>query len=587
VRQLRTRLLGQNGASAPSGPSRERYVVCGDDPLTQRLVTELAGRYKLNVTVILPSKRVNHGPQIASIPGIRVVESTRLDEAAFRAAGVETATALALVHQDDVGNLQAALQAQELNPDLRLVVRMFNMSLGHTIRRLLRHCRVLSDASIAAPAFVASALGEVAPSYVRLYGSTLYAARREDVAAGDVLCGVADTVTSIDPVLLPLDEERCDLILTKAASGFGGPAPELEKASRRARVAQRWAALAPTRLFGLRLGRTLRIVAVVLLVTLVVGTVMLAVVDPNLSLWQAAYVTLLNTVGGANPDLDLSGVEQAIDVVLAVAGVAMVPVVTATVVEAVVNARLAFALGRLRGPVSGHVVVVGLGNVGTRVIQQLRDLGIRVVAIDRQGTARGAQLARDLGVPMVIGDASREETLREASVHTARALVVVSTDDVVNLEAGLHARTINPDIRVVLRLFDGEFADRVQRAFFISTSKSVSYLAAPAFTTAMLERDVIGTIPVRRRVLVVAEVPVEPGSRLAGAPAGAVRSAGAVRLIAVAEPGATYLARWRPPDDHRLVPEARLIVVATYEGLRTLLSQAASADVDPELSGLG
>ena len=57
------------------------------------------------------------------------------------------------------------------------------MSLGHGVRVLFHNCAVLSDAAIAAPAFVASALGEVAPSYVRLPGRTLYVAERGRRAA--------------------------------------------------------------------------------------------------------------------------------------------------------------------------------------------------------------------------------------------------------------------------------------------------------------------------------------------------------------------------------------------------------------------
>src|SRR5206468_4255674 len=158
----------------------------------------------------------------------------------------------------------------------------------------------------------------------------------------------------------------------------------------------------------------------------------------------------------------------------------------------------------------------GLGNVGTRVVQQLRDLGVPVVAIDKTETARGIRLVRELGVQLVIGDASQPETLRAASIDTAEALLCLSTDDMVNLGAALQARAISRGLRVVLRLFDGEFADRVQRAFEITSSKSVSFLAAPAFAAAMLEREVIGTIPIRRLALLVAEVPVEPGSPLEG-----------------------------------------------------------------------
>jgi Trk K+ transport system NAD-binding subunit len=554
-----------------------RYVVCGDDPLTHRLVDELTTRYGLRVTVILAARQRNHAPQISQIPGVEIIERPRLDSEAFRAAGIESATGLALVHQDDVGNLHAALRAQDLNPELRLVVRMFNMSLGHSIRRLLRHCRVLSDASIAAPAFVASALGEVAPSFVRLPGRTLYVARRQDVAPADLICGLADTDTGGDPDLLPADEQRCGLVLA-TANGLAQPSVQLARASRRARLADRWRVVSPGRLFGPRTSRTLRIVAIVLLVMLVLGTGLLALIDQKLSLWQAAYVTVMSTVSGSDADLTRSGGEQALQVVLALAGVAIVPVVTAAVVEAVVNARLALALGKLRRPVAGHVVVVGLGNVGTRVIQQLRALGTPVVAIDKTETARGARLANELEIPLVIGDAGREETLREAYVQTARALVVLSTDDVVNLEAALHARGVNPEIRVVLRLFDGDFADRVQRAFDITTSKSVSFLAAPAFASAMLEREVVGTIPVRRQVLLVAEVPVEPGSALEGGTVAQAQHAGAVRVVGLSPAGPGWGVHWRPGPDRPLAADDRLIAVATRDGLGRLLAAATPAE---------
>ncbi len=63
-----------------------------------------------------------------------------------------------------------------------------------------------------------------------------------------------------------------------------------------------------------------------------------------------------------------------------------------------------------------------------------------------------------MGLGELGGDAAREETLQEASVATCRALVVVSTDDVTNLQAALNGRTLQPDLRVVIRLFDGDHA---------------------------------------------------------------------------------------------------------------------------------
>jgi Trk K+ transport system NAD-binding subunit len=269
--------------------------------------------------------------------------------------------------------------------------------------------------------------------------------------------------------------------------------------------------------------------------------------------------------------------------VLNLAGLALIPLITAVVVDGIVNARLALHAGRIQPVRTGHVVVVGLGNIGTRVMAQLCDFGVEVVAIDQNPEARGAGLARRLGVPLIVGDAAREETLRSASVDACQALVVVSTDDGVNLRAALNGRALNPELRVVLRLFDGDFAERIQKAFDIGISRSVSYLAAPAFAAALLDRAVIATIPVDRHALLVAEVPVVAGAPLDGRPLAAVDRPDEVRLLAHARAGQRV--DWS--TDQRMVINAgdRLTVVARRAGLSALLRETTPPPPAPTAPG--
>jgi Trk K+ transport system NAD-binding subunit len=576
LRRVRRRVRRAPAESAAVSAAEPTFVVCGDDPLAHRLVEELSRVHGYGVTVVLPSRVRNHGPQIARLPGVRLIEAEQLSAETFVRARIGTASALALLRQDDVGNVDAALVAQELNPELRLVIRMFNTSLGHHIRMLFRNCRVLSDAGLAAPAFVAAGLGEVAPSYIRLPGRTLYVARRADVPASEVVCGLADTRTgSGEPDLLPPDESRCDLVLARA-NGNRATGPDLaaarqaasRRSGRRVRLGLRLRQLSVTAVRG-----ALGVAVLTLLGILAASALALWLVDRHLSLGQAGYVTLVNAVGGANADLRMAGVEQAIQAVAALTGIATVPVLTAAVVQALVNAREARALGVIQRPVAGHVVVVGLGNLGTRVIQQLRTLGVPVVAVDKTETARGTSPARDLRIPVVIGDASRSEVLRRASIHHAQALLALSTDDSINLEAALQGRALNRDLRVVLRLFDGDFAGRVQRAFGITSSKSVSYLAAPAFTAAMLEQELVGTISVERQVLLIAEVRVEPGSALDGGTVAEAAAGGEVRVIAIGS-GGYHPERWAPKPHRALKGGDLVIAVATRAGLTRLLAAA-------------
>ncbi|HEX8626931.1 MAG TPA: NAD-binding protein [Catenuloplanes sp.] len=567
------------GARADAGPDpRPHYVVCGSDPLAYRLVNELIGASeRARVTVIVPPRQRADLTDVGRIGGIRVIRAERLDEATLRAAGLPGATALALVHPNDVTNIHAALCAQEVEPHLRLVIRMFNTSLGNGVRRLFPDCAVLSDAAMAAPAFVAAALGELAPTHFRHAGRTMQVARRGDVRPERVVCLLAAATADGRTAVLPADPpaagpQPADVVLADASGNPSAAAVAARRIVRARRLRRPWTVLAGA--LRALVSRKLGVATLVVLAVVGVAGTVLARLE-QVGLWQAIYLTMLTAISGADVQLREGAVVQVVQVLLTVAGLALVPLTTAAVVDAVVNARLALADGRLRIPRMDHVVVVGLGNVGTRVIRQLTDLGIEVVAIDRSADARGARVAAQLNIPLIVGDAAREENLRAASVQTCQALVVLSTDDITNLQAALNGRAIRPDLRVVLRLFDGDFAARIQKAFNITISRSVSYLAAPAFAYAIRNRDVIATIPLERHVLLVAEVVVAAGAALEGAEVTAADRPGGVRVIGWTSAGAGRV-DWTVPTGHRLRAGDRITVVSRRAGLRWLLEQASA-----------
>jgi Trk K+ transport system NAD-binding subunit len=555
--------------SEPPG-ERHRLIIRGDNPLAYRLAADLISRSDALVTVILPSREHNYGPRIAALPGVRLVEAAELSADAYQSAGLAQADALALVDQDDVGNIHAALRAHEVNPRLRLVIRFFNMSLGYRIRELFPGSVVLSDAAAAAPSFVAAALGEVTPGSARLPGRprrSVVVARRADVAAARVVCGLADTTAADGPVRLPADEQRADLVLALA-----------EDADRRVWAARRRAWRRAAAAFGARLrallSRKLALAAFGLFVLLGLGTALFAEVG-NRSWSEAMYLTVLDAAGAAQPDPRLSAADKVIQALVTVIGIAFIPVLTAAVVDAIVSARLDTALGRPR-PMSNHVVVVGLGNVGARALQQLHELGVPVVGVERDEQARGVPRARRLGVPVVIGDASREDTLREAYLAESSALVAVTNNDLTNLEAALHGRVMRPELRVALRLFDDDLAQRVEHTFGINVSRSVSFLSAPAFAAAMLQRQVLATIPVGRQVLLIAEVPVPAGCPLVSTRIRELNIPEQTRVIALQRRARESLDLPAPPE-HLLTSGDRLIVVTTRTGLAELSTRAHPA----------
>ena len=163
-----------------------------------------------------------------------------------------------------------------------------------------------------------------------------------------------------------------------------------------------------------------------------------------------------------------------------------------------------------------HIVVCGLGRDGSRVTGQLLKFGEEVVCIELDPEGQFVESIREMGVPVIIGDAQRREILVEAGVERACAIVICTEDDLANLAIALEARELKSDIRVVMRMFDGELAKKVERGFGIHAAFSTSALSAPAFAAAATQTQITHSFYVDNELLNVGEIKVQPTSRLVG-----------------------------------------------------------------------
>jgi Trk K+ transport system NAD-binding subunit len=284
---------------------------------------------------------------------------------------------------------------------------------------------------------------------------------------------------------------------------------------------------------------------------------------------RAFYLTLLDMFAIDDPAIGASLGRQILQLLSGLMGLLLLPVLLAAVLEALGTFRTASTLRKPPRGLGGHVVLLGLGKIGTRVLTRLRELHIPVVCVESDPEARGLATARRLRVPVVFGDVTQEGVLEAAKIHRAHALLAVTSADTTNLEAVLYARTVRPDLRVVLRLYDDDFATAVYRTLraahpqATTRSRSVSHMAAPAFAGAMLGRRVLGAVPVERGVLLFASVEVAGHPELEGRTVGDAFRAGAFRVLALE-------GRADATSDHVLRKGDRVVVAATRRGLAEL-----------------
>jgi len=151
---------------------------------------------------------------------------------------------------------------------------------------------------------------------------------------------------------------------------------------------------------------------------------------------------------------------------------------TAGIVNRLIDRRLTGWVGTRAVPRRNHVVVVGLGKVGLRLCQLLRAVGVRVVAVDDQEGGEDVGIARNNGIPVVIGRGADPSLLRRLSLDRACAVAAVTSDDLQNLAIALAARSIDPELRIVMRAGDGRLANETRSLLGFGVVRDVHQIAA-------------------------------------------------------------------------------------------------------------
>jgi len=522
-------------------------------------------------------------------------------------AGIEGATALVCTETDDLVTLASALTARAMRSDVLIVVQLRNPAVGRALADL--DITVIDVAAVAAPSMVEACLGTGAHALEldglpfvlarvvvhdggtlrELYGDLAPVAVVQAPRAGEetvVVCPSRDIqVMTGDMVTLfgtsddllrqgvSLSRMR-DAQAAAAPRAVGARQPRLPPPASQPNRPRR-----PLRQAGstLRtpLDRRLRLTPTALAALTVASSAVLTLTyrEPSgdgTSVLDAVYFTV-ETVGTIGYG-DFSFREQdpwlrVFAVALMVVGTALVSLFFAFLTNFLVSRQLEEVLGLRRlTRMSGHVVVAGVGSIGVRVIEALRAAGIEVGVVDSDPLNRYLAQVRAWDVPLLIADATQPGTLEQLQLGTARAIAVLTSDDLTNLEIGLAARDHIGDrsheVPVVMRLFDRDLAVSIRRNFGFGHVRSTASLAAPWFVGAALGLEVRGTFYAAGTPLLLAQMSVVPFGGLDGL---ALQDLVAeARVLAIRRDGTLQSA---PRRDTRMAGGDVAFVVGPYEEL--------------------
>lgn len=577
-------------------PTERRVIVVGDNGLTLRFIKHLIERYAFRVIAVFPEgpggQRDEIRREAETNRNLVVFARPQVTAETVREAGLTDAYAVALMDQNDVGNLHLALKIREMSHYLgdeslpRLVIRMYNSGLRDNIQQLLGDSEdgvyVESDADMVADTYALAALQQLPPGEITVWGRRLYLARRRDeraeaqwVVAGGNQAGVE---------LIPEDESEALRYLWLAYDKRPG------------RIRPWWTKAvlgvkeSASTLRGM-LNKSLVILAVSLFAIFTAGFFVLLGNDsgsnPAGGEGDVFYLLALLAGGGIDPDMAADPWLKTTHAVVVLTGSLLIPFATGAIVQAVVDRRYALSEGRRTRRVREHVIVVGLGNMGTRVVENLRARRIPVVAIEKNRDAMGVRAARAQGAQVLLGDASSQEILKEADIEHCRSLVAMAKQDEANLEAALSGLECNPGLRTVMRIYNPEFASLIRQNLNRATppqdapphaSYSAPEVASARFAQRLTDDKVLVTIPVRGHIAYIEAFEVGADSMMDDAAAHRATKVGSHRLIAVKRAGGTI--SWNPDAAFRVERGDTLLVVATRKGLNDILERCRPGGAD-------
>lgn len=380
------------------------------------------------------------------VRGVNVTHLANPSDAELHDYLDEEVIGVAVMLHSDIEALRYSLAVEHIKPGVRLFVAIFDRSVRHEMERMIPNIYVASPAFISMPSVIAAAL---LPDHVGL-------ARTQ--SANNVqweIASVNEGVVTREDFMIPLSWRR-----QRLWSLLRGQLRSYDSASR-------------ALLGGLA----------ALVLILIADMVILQRGET----WSHAFYSASAVISGVTaPEIPMESWQLIQSGVFMLLTVIFLAIFGAGMVNHVLTGRRAGIVGRRVVPRSNHIVVVGLGQVGIRVCRELALLKVAVVAIEQDEKARGVLLARDLNIPVIIGNASDVRTLKRARVAHSKALMAMGSEEQDNIAVAVAARTVAPETPIIMRAGNNDAIAETRSLFSIGVVTDVNGLTAAFVAEALL-----------------------------------------------------------------------------------------------------
>jgi Trk K+ transport system NAD-binding subunit len=585
--------------AASRAKKSDLFVVCGLGSLGQACVSVLK-EFGVRVNAIeVIEHRHWEVPELPELLDHLLIGDCRQPQT-LEKSGVRQCRAILLVTSNEQVNLAAAFTARSLNPQVRLIVRSAEENLNQLLSQQLGNFVAFEATELPASSFALAALGGEIRGIFNLEKRLLrvvqieidaqhrWCDRRQlhdlDTQTRRLLTYFTHTSSTPpnfnqwNPNTAVQAGDRITYVEIAEQQTFASlqwTQPATPKSSAKTwrsqftrqhlhnALKQAWQRATQTQ-------RVAVVSSVVMLILFVIGVGLYGWQYPQMSFQSALNTSLVLALGGFS---DVFGqIDSALDapwwlylysLATSIAGTLFIGVLYAMLTERVLAARFQFIKRRPPLPKTDHVVVIGLGRVGQRVALLLQNLQRSLVGI------HSSPLSPEVlpQMPLVIGNF--KQSLGQVNLETAQSIIVMSDDEVTNLELGLMARAMNPNCNLVIRIFDPGFAENVAQLLPGARVLGAYALAAEAFSAAAFGENILSLFRLHNRTTLVTEYRIEPEDTLQGLLLAEVAYGYAVVPI-FHQKGDQRAGTFMPSDDVRLQAGDRLVILGTTNGLQQI-----------------
>jgi voltage-gated potassium channel len=326
--------------------------------------------------------------------------------------------------------------------------------------------------------------------------------------------------------------------------------------------------------------RNLRLIAVALAVVVLAGTAGYHFIFgwPWLDGFYMVITTL--TTIGYQETHPLSNGGREFNLVLIFFGVGLVFLAIGALTQALLEFELRSFFGRRKmereiDRLSDHYIICGAGRVGRSAARELARRPVPFLILDYNET-KAARYSNDWLV--LVGDATKEQTLREAHIERARGLVAATTTDATNLYIILTARGLNPRLKIIARASEEDAEKHLLTAgadFIVSPYSFAGQRIAQTFLRPHVV-SFLDTATTHLGIdLEIGEICVGPDSGFAGKTieTSRLRQERGVIILAIKRESGMH---FNPAPGDRLEPGDFLIAMGEPAQLRQIEQMAAS-----------